>query len=264
MFLESATDGNSSQTEAVGDNDGFDYVFWIVIILIVVLLVGVSASIWEIFFRHREPKTKHQQIPDGGPPATPTHRFAYIVGVKADKASPCFDDQISVIKVELLDRLNRYVTGIVVPCFLLKFAISDGPQPETTAKPHPANVRSMTVVKEDWNKTTPGELITWQLVRRRPLMDVAKARITHDCYAKGAFVSLKFIVFYDPQAAITFMINLRDQQLQAIHPCPPSGAQLFPVEKLTAPNEEVKSFINLAQETKPKCNATPCLPVCWG
>jgi hypothetical protein len=263
MSLKPPLENNLTRTEVSAAKDAnaiedkTTWVYWTIICVSIILAFAIAISLYELICRFRD-----KLIFDGGPPATPTHTFSYIVGVKSDRASSSFDPQVSVLKVELLDRFNRYVTSIAVPCFLLKFkVIDDGPPPEKSAQKMvpPVFIKTMTVLQEQWAPTSRAELINFQLVRRRPLTDVASARILHDCFNRDAFIMLKYIVFHDPLANINFMINLKEQQIKAIHPCPPTCSQVFPVEKLTTPNEDLKSFMEST-----KAQSSMCCTSCYG
>jgi hypothetical protein len=249
-------DHNDSPKTKGGDNS--TWVYWTIVSVSIVLGSLIAATLYELICRFKE-KLKSQTVTDGGPPATPTHNFSYVVGVRGDRCSPSMDTQISVIKVELLDRFNRYITSVAVPCFLLKLKVDDGPPPNKGSKPtHPVYIKTMTVLQEQWAPTEQAELITFQLIMRRPLTDVASARILHDCYLNDAYIVLKYIVFHDPLANVDFMIRLKDQLIRGVHPCPPSSTQVFPVEKLTLPAEELKSFLELTN-TKSSSWFSSCL-----
>jgi hypothetical protein len=262
MFLKPQLDDISLQAtyerKAKDIDDDNSWIYWTVVCMSAVVGCITAFVLYECICRVKD-RLSTQQIYDGGPPATPTHSFTYTVGVRADKASPSFDTQISVIKIELLDRFNRYVTTVAVPCFLFKFKEGEGPPAEKPDKPvHPVFIRTMTVLQEQWSSTRQSELVTFQFTRRKPLTDIASARIGHDCFAKEAYITLKYIAFHDPLADIHFMINLKDQRIKATHPCPPSMTQVFSVDKLTTPNDDIKSFLDQMSGK----NSTWCTP-CW-
>lgn len=233
--------------ETYRDNPKSTWIFWTIVGATLLVLLIFSIAIYDLICRCRE-KYKTQQIEDGGPPASPSHCFMYTVGCHADWASPSFDNQLAIIRVELLDCLNRYITSIAIPCFLLKFRqdTSKTKSPEPKPKLHPMHIKSLSILHEQWAGTNPGELVTFQLSRRQALMNVASARVTHDCYAADAVMTLKYIVLYDQSAKVNFMINLKNAQLKAIHPCPPTGLQVFPVEKVIK-HEDLKTFMGIAQ-----------------
>lgn len=239
------------------------WVYWTIGIAIFILALAVGITLYEVISRFRE-RLKNQYLTDGGPPATPTHSCTYHVGIRAERASPSFDHQRSVLKVELLDSYNRYITSIAVPCFLFKFKLDEGPMPEKPTKSlHPVFVKTMTVLQEQWATTDPNELISWQFTRRRPLTDIASARVLHDCYNKDAYIVFKYIVFYDPLADVNFMVQVKEQQIRGVHPCPPSSVQVFPVEKLTTPTEELRSFMAANVTRHPYWCPIWCPICCW-
>lgn len=236
------------------------WVYWTIVTVTLIVAFAIGIFIYELICRMKD-KMKSQIIFDGGPPATPTHSFSYTVGVRAERASPSFDPQLSVLKIELLDRFNRYVTSVAVPCFLFKLRVDEAAsipsEKSGQSTTHPMYVKTMTILQEQWASTDQNQLIAFQLVRRRPLTDVASARILHDCYAKDAYITFNYIVFHDHLADVVFRINLKDQPIRAVHPCPPTATQVFPVEKLTTPTDDLKSFINFINPGHSWC------PSCW-
>lgn len=254
MFLE--LKANATKPKEEGSQA---WVYWVASILTIVTVFIIVISVWEIINRYRA-RLRNQKLMDGGPPATPSHSFSYMVGVHAERCSPSLDRDITVVKVELLDRLNRYITSVAVPVFLFKLKVDEGPPPDPSTKPtHAVYIKTMTVLKEKWATTERDELITFSLTRRRPLTDVTAARILHDCYLENAYIVFKFIVFHDHAADVDFIIRCKDQQIRGIHPCPPTNVQVFPVEKLTTPAEELKAFLELAHARPPPGWLVSCL-----
>lgn len=250
--------GNTGNLQVDQDGSKTVWIYWTIVGASILLALILSIALYDLICRCRE-RFKSQQIVDGGPPASPAHNFLYTVGCHADQASPSFDTQLSIIRIELLDNLNRYITSIAIPCFLLKFkqVNSQTKVPEEKTKPlHPMHIKSLSILHETWAGTEPGERVTFQMSRRQALMNVTSARVSHDCYIANATITLKYIVLYDQSARIYFMIHLKNIQLRSIHPCPPSGLQVFPVEKVVS-HEELKSFMDITQTRYMFC--CPCI-----
>lgn len=212
---------------------------WVLFTIITAsVLIGIVCLviIFELLNRLRD--AKDQIIVDGGPPATPTHQLNYRVIVAAGEASPTLDTKQSVIRIEFLDSQNLYLTSIAVPCFVLKFKVNydrnqaDIQLPQPSGRKHPSTVyKSMTALHDVWSKTNPSDTLSFLLVRREELTNLAAVRIFHDCYTPDTYLTLRYIfVKCEATGAIT-RFDLTDKQIRSIHPCPPSGVQVFRSER---------------------------------
>lgn len=117
--------------------------------------------------------------------------------------------------------------------------------PESATK-HNAltHVKSMTAMHEIWSSAPRGTLVTFNLVRRQPLRNLSAFRVSHDCFAPNAHIKLKYIIVHDPVSKHGARVNLADAIIKAQHPCPPSGFQVYPSERITDKEqlEEMRSF----------------------
>lgn len=254
------------------------------------ILVGLIMSIvvYDLCCRIREGRI--QQVSDGGPPSSPTHECFYTVGIRVDEASPSFDARQSMLRIDMLDNLNRYLTTLAVPCFLFKFNQKESKEAQQGAEPsqidpnpfagsqkavassknsagvmpqnvpnqsdiftkpiHKAvdgsslNYKSMTAVREAWGNVRQGDLIIFNLKRRHPLGELSSVRLLHDCFAPNAYITIKYIIIRDEITLQMAKARLDGKQIHALHACPPSGLQVFTIERLAAPEhtEETRSF----------------------
>lgn len=179
-------------------------------------------------------------IPDGGPPASGGHHHTYTITVRADMASPTFDIKDSIIRIEVLDKRNQYLTSFVVPAFVLKFQEypqyeDPQPGPSSGATPEPARpryvIKALSFIRDYWAKASQTSELKFTLIRRMPLNDIAAVRINHDCYNPNALVILKCIVIKDDLRPLCYKVDLTGKLLRAMHPtCPPTGLQVFKAE----------------------------------
>lgn len=255
------------------------------------ILVGLIVSIvlYDLCCRIKE--SRMQQVNDGGPPSSPSHECFYTVGIKVDEASPSFDTKQSMLRIDMLDNLNRYLTTLAVPCFLFKFnqkeikeaqpaaepsqieltpfsgsqkAVTSSktsagattpqtPPPQSNIFTRPVakavdgstlNYKSMTAAREAWSSVRQGDLIVFNLKRRHPLGELSSIRLIHDCYAPDAYITLKYIIIRDEITLQMAKARLDGNQIYALHACPPSGLQVYTIERLAAPEhtEETRSF----------------------
>lgn len=200
---------------------------------ILLTLIGI-AIIFDICYRCYE--FKEQQILDGGPPASPGHQYTYTFGIQVDEASVSFDTKQTIIKLDLLDAKNQYLTSVAIPCFLFKFKQNNQksnesspgyPTPFTNINKNKLNYKSLTAIQENWNNTPRGSSIVFHLIRRNPLKDFASIRISHDCFKVNAYITLKHVLIRDDLSKQSARVDLVGKQIFAIHPCPPSGAQVY-------------------------------------
>lgn len=258
--------------------------------------------IYDLCCRCRESRAR--QIADGGPPATPTHQHLYRITIRADEASSGFDTRGSVLKLELLDAQNRYITSLAVPCFLLAFkqrpaggqsseslsrarsvsgskrpcyqqqqqqqqygqasrasqassssAASGSTQPATGSGSGAAArleaPKSLTLLHEAWPATARRSVVSFQLIRREQLKNLSSVRISHDCYGPNNFITLRYLIVHDEEGPYLGRAKLRQHKIRAVHPCPPSGLQVYPVERLSDLRqlEEANSYANLLRRS---------------
>jgi len=207
--------------------------------------------LYDLCYRYRE--HRDQQVFDGGPPSTPGHHFSYTVAIKAEDVSAPFDTQQSIIKLDLIDSQNRYLTSVAVPCFIFKFSNANSrkfmPRPngqQVETRPLMA-YKSMSALIETWSSTTRSNLVTFYIVRRNPLQNFSSVRVSHDCYLDGAKLNLKYIIIRDDRTQQCAKIDLQNKPISAYHPCPPSGFQVFSAERVVGPQqlEETRTLVQL-------------------
>lgn len=211
------------------------WVFYTAIAALVLLLLIVIVIIYDLCCRCIE--ARNQRISDGGPPSSPAHQHSFTFKIRVDEASPTFDIRDSIIRLELLDNLNQYLTSLAIPCFLFKFKTDQWvenrsiyPNPPIAIK-SPA-FKSMSTFHETWANTTRGNQITFHLVRRNPLTNLSFIRISHDCFQPETYITFKFITVRDDATGQMYRAVLQNKPIRAIHPCPPTGLQVFSVEKV--------------------------------
>lgn len=208
---------------------------WVLFTIITAsVLIGIICLviIFELLSRLRD--AKDQIVIDGGPPATPTHQLNYKVVIAAGDASPTLDTKQSVIRIEFLDSQNLYLTSLAVPCFILKFKVDfdknqgDLQLPQPVGRKHPSTVyKSMTNLHESWSKTHPSDVVSFLLVRRDELANLASIRIFHDCFTPDAYLTLKYIYIKCESSGSITRFDLADKPIKSVHPCPPSSVQVF-------------------------------------
>lgn len=212
---------------------------WILFTIITAsVLIGIICLviIFELLSRIRD--AKDQIIIDGGPPATPSHQIAYRIIIRADEASSSLDFKQTMIRIDFLDAQNLYLTSIAVPCFALQFKMDKESKfdpsslPQPSGRKNPSNVyKSMSGLHENWSKTRPSNTLSFLMVRREELTNLASIRIFHDCYAPEAYFTLKYIFVKCEATGALTRFDLADKQIRSIHPCPPSGLQVFHCER---------------------------------
>lgn len=270
---QEAEDPNGSSKTAlkviIESVDKKNWVFYTVIGASALITLIIIIVLYDLCCRFRE--SKNQQILDGGPPATPNHQYTYKIGIRSDSASPSFDTKQSIIRLDMLDNQNRYITSVAVPCFLFDFEPYYGskgeqqqqqeteqPKQDQIVKNDVPAIKSMTAIREIWAHTAQGNLVTFNLVRRQPLRNLTSIRITHDCYAPKAQIILRYVIIHDGSTKYNARVNLHKTPIRANHPCPPSGFQVFPVERITNQQqlEEMRSFTNTMR--KKFCHCISC------
>lgn len=235
-WTQSTTTPAHQQTHAstTVSRDSSWILYTIILVSILVSLIALIL-IYDICTRYHE--LKGQFIHDGGPPSSPDHQSLYLVTIQAETMSANFDTRRSLIKIDLMDIDNRYLTTIVVPVFKLKFKsdTSDGKQ---RSDEYPLNDRTeisgpilpLVDVYETWSNTTPAQSISFHLIRRNPLVKLAAARIYHDCYQPDAYITLKHIIIQDEASKQKAKVNLSGKPIKSTTPCPPSKLQVFTTE----------------------------------
>lgn len=204
----------------------------------ILLILYVACDLYKRYNNYKD----NIMVADGGPPASATHHHTYTITICADMASPNFDLKDSIIRVEILDQRNQYLTSFVVPAFVFKFQEypqyeDPQPGPSSGPTPEPARpryvVKSLSFIRDNWAKASQSSELKFTLVRRLPLKDIAAVRINHDCYNANALVILKSIVIKDDLTPLCFKVDLKNKPLRAMHPtCPPTGLQVFKAEPI--------------------------------
>ena len=261
------------------DETESSWLFWAVLGAAICVSIAILVIVWDIFCRCRD--TAVQNVFDGGPPSSPGNQFFYTVGIKADEAAANLDTKLTVLKFELLDNWNRYLSTISVPAYLLKFR--QDPESSVSASPtgaqsesknglggstKPAGLlqkskevllelrprrsanelgkyKSMSDLRETWsNSASNNSLLTFQLVRRTPLTNLASVRVTHDCYERGATMRLKYLALYDNIKKEYLRADFTNRVLVALHPCPSTRQQVFKIERAASAEQlhELKAF----------------------
>lgn len=229
-----STPAHQHSHATAGSRDSSWILYTIILVSILVSLIALIL-IYDICTRYRE--LKGQFIHDGGPPSSPDHQSSYLVTIQAESISANFDTRRSVIKVDLMDMDNRYLTGFVVPVFKLKFK-SDGSDGKQRSDEYPLNDKTeisgptppLVDVYENWSNTTPAQSISFHLIRRNPLVKLASIRICHDCYQPDAYLTLKHMIIQDEASKQKAKVNLSGKPIKATTPCPPSKYQVYSAE----------------------------------
>lgn len=215
-------------------NDSHWLIYTIVGASLLILLIAL-VILYDLWSRYREIREQH--ISDGGPPTTPGHTCGYFFSIKVDEASQNFEAKRSVVRLELLDHQNQYLTSIAIPCFLFKLKSPGQKTNDSIGKmfnnyPNPIEPsnKSTTNLQQVWSSTPKSNLITFYLVRRHPLIRLSSVRISHDCYTQGSYISFKYVTIRDEATFQCVKAELVGQTIKAPHPCPPSGYQVFPFE----------------------------------
>lgn len=215
------------------DSDGSWITYTIVAVSSIVALIALIL-IYDICSRYRE--LRGQFIYDGGPPASPDHQSTYLFTIQCESASPNFDTKTALIKIDLLDNSNYYLTTITVPTFVFRF------KPISPNEKRPVEIRmnivnepgsmpkAMNEIYETWSNTTQSQTISFRLIRRDPLVRIGAIRIYHDCFNQESYFTLKQVIICDEATKHKVRVNLSNRPLKALNPCPPSRYQVFPAE----------------------------------
>lgn len=234
--------------ESQGD-DG--WIFYTVIAACVLIILIILVVLYDLCVRCRNYQG-HQEILDGGAPISPGHQYSYSMTICLEEASPSFDPRQSVIKMDLLDHMNQYITSIVVPCFVFKLKnmvpgqksltshdlsplpskLAAGQQQadQAASRPNWLNTKSMAALVETWANTPKSSIVSFTLIKRNPLTNLTSIRVSHDCYKPNALLLIKYIQLKDDQTLQRARADLADKPIRAVHPCPPSGVQVFKLE----------------------------------
>lgn len=226
-----------NSTKVPSDHENSWIVYTVIVITLIVVIV-VVILIYDLCYRWKELRGIY--ISDGGPPASPKHQSSYLVTVKADSVSQAFDTKNTLIRVELLDHQNHFLTSFTFPTSILKFRSSEYPSNQSknldlTSSPSresgPATDLKDTEAYDNWLGVAQSNIITFHLVRRYPLVRMSSVRLSHNCFTKDAFIILKHIIICDESTKQKVKVNLSNIPLAAGAPCPPSKFQVFNVEK---------------------------------
>lgn len=256
-IVEDNDPSTTGRPPTVGSAEGARDDSWIVYTVIaatILILIIVLVILYDLCNRWRTLVHNEQEIVDGGPPLTPTHCHRYSVSIYIDAASPSFDQEHSMIRIELLDQLNQYITSFVIPASVCAFntdqakmkpATPNGtksvsaPDPEDPFNynnPHKQSssspfsttqIKSMTAINEQWKDTAKSNVIKFTLIRRSPIINLSYIRIIHDCFKTNAHITLKSILVRDESKRQVTRFELKGKQLRGVHPCPPTGAQVY-------------------------------------
>lgn len=214
-------------------------------LIVIVILISVCCR----WCRER----REQEVSDGGAPPSPGHNHTYVIEIRADEASPTFDVNQTIIRMELLDIEKQYLTSVAVPCFVLKFKTNEekgsppspsasklgAPQRPVGALSRKAQInRSMTSLMERWSNTLRSTQISFFLIKRLPMKNFGAIRVTHDCFNRNAYMTLKHVIVREDATKSIVKIDLQGKQIKAMHPCPPTGLQVFAAERSIA-NQQV-------------------------
>lgn len=219
-------DHQENDSDPSSETENSWILFTVVGASVLIVLIAIIA-LYDLYSRCRE-YNRNQQICDGGPPASPDHQYSYKIEIRVEEASPSFDTKQSVIKMDLLDHQNQYITSLAIPSFVFKFkADQTGSQPLLQLNQAPPcssdalAYKSMSAFYDTWSKKPKSNPLTFNLIRRNPLHNLASIRLTHDCYNANAHITFQYIIIDGVK------IDLQNKPIQAIHPCPPSGLQVF-------------------------------------
>lgn len=225
------------------------YVTYTIIISSFLVALIVFILLYDIWRRYRD--MKHLQVIDGGPPATPSTQSNYTITVQVEEISATFDPKQTILRFELLNDRYHYLTSLAIPCFVFKFKTSSVRSQDTTTsieltqQPHLGDQlqgrkqKSLSYYHEVWSPTSKSRTIHFNLVRRHPLHNLCYLRVNHDCYYSQAHLTLRQFSIKDDIGGQVAQFDVRGKQIFALHPCPPSSAQVFTLESSTA--SELKS-----------------------
>lgn len=106
--------------KAMFNEDGQrSWIYWTAVGATVFITIIILVIIYDMCVRYQQ--VSFQTIMDGGPPASAGSYNVYTVGIKADETGGGLDTNQTVIRVELLDTMNRYMGSFAVPTFMFKW-----------------------------------------------------------------------------------------------------------------------------------------------
>lgn len=249
---------DSDQTSILSSADTNTWILYTSIAAAILIFLIIAILLYDLCSRCC--KHKEQVISDGGPPASPSHLNSYSVTLRVNEASLNFDSKTTVLRLELLNSLNQFLTSVAIPCFILKFKTPnqdtlkldlDVQQDEKAF--HTQQFRqlqqyqnmllqsdidnghldkcfkSLSGLHEIWSNTVPSSTITFKLICRMPLRDFSSVRVSHDCYNPGAFVSLRCLSVKEDMSGMVAQVSFRDRSISAYHPCPASGSNVYTI-----------------------------------
>lgn len=245
----------------LSQSDKNAWILYTAVAAIVLIVLIVAILLYDLFSRCCQ--RRDQVINDSGPPVSPTHQHSYTITLRVDEASAAFETKTTILKMDLLDSCNQYLTSIAIPCFVLKFKTIEPTKHElkslVTAAQHgetlpPQQVqqlhqfqqlhhqlevnknlpyyKSLSGLHDTWSNTTPSSAITFRLVRRMPLIDFYSVRVSHDCYNIDAFIRLKNLSIKEDNSGLVAKISFTGKDIRAHHPCPPSGLNIYTLDKV--------------------------------
>lgn len=257
-YIGSSNDFRSATTPGtiLSRTDKNAWILYTAIAAFVLILLILFVLLYDLCSRCCD--QKDQVINDGGPPVSPSSQNTYTITIRVDEASSTFDAKSSILRIDLLDSQNQYMTNLAIPCFVFKLKSIAQASPESPpSQPSPrlpahqlhqlqqyqqvqhqtgsiksviTNHKSLSGLYETWSNTTASDVISFKLVRRMPLVDFASIRLTHDCYLKDAYLTFRYITIRDDLSNVTAKIDLQEKNIYAPHPCPASGLQVFSIE----------------------------------
>lgn len=219
--LNQASDNNdyANETDDVTEGSGSGWILVTVIVASIILTIITIVILYDLYKRCRQ--LREHTVYDGGAPASPGHQHSYTFSIKVDEASKLFNRKTSTIMLDLLDNNNHFLTRLAIPSKAFKFNTATR---TTSTSP---SIRKSVNKLVDWNLFKRTDTVTFYLLRRNPLKNFNSIRIMHDCYDCDAQITFKYIIIRDDNNKQSSRVNLANQPIRAIHPCPPSGMQVF-------------------------------------
>lgn len=220
------------------DESSFWLIFFFISVILLLVTIGLVLAFECCCCRCAyQRKARELHVYDGGPIPTPDHLSTYEVTIVAEECSPTF--RKSAIKFDLLDIHYRYITSFVIPSSALKFRIMskiielnqlEFAQMKIATKLASIRFEPMPETNELWINTHPASTVKFRLIRRNAIQNCAHVRISHDCFLPMATVSFKSLTLVDDRTSLKYHVDLSGKSISALHPCPPSGINLFQFE----------------------------------
>lgn len=239
-LLYSSTQLLASDVSATNVEPQFNWILYTVVGASVLLALIFLVIIYDLFQRCYE--FREQQILDGSQPISPGHQpYSYTFAIRVEEASSVYDTKLTVIKMDLLDSQNQYLTTVAIPSFVFRFKQVVGKSVESLpgyplnsvfATRNNMSLKSYDVIKQTWSNTPRASIVVFHLIRRNPLKDFAAIRITHDCYKPNGFITLQYVIIRDDATKQSARVDLQGTRIYAAHPCPAGSYQVFPASKV--------------------------------